>query len=65
MQLIKVVHKYKKLAKQEFLALCASAVILDFALEVTSVFKYLKEGAKRMEPSFSHWFTVARPEAIH
>lgn len=54
MQLIRVVYKYKKLAKQEFLALCASAVILDFALQVTSVFKYLKEGTKRMEPSFSH-----------
>lgn len=64
MQLIKAVDKYTKLVKQEFLALCASAVIPDFALEVTRVFKYLKEAAKKMEPGLSHWFTVARPEAM-
>lgn len=52
-----------KVGQQELLALCASAVILGFASEVTSVFKCLKEDAERMEPSFSHWFTVVRPEA--
>lgn len=49
---------------RDFGSMCFK-LIVDFALEVTSVFKYLKEGAKRMKPSFSHWFTVARPEAIH
>lgn len=64
MQLIKVAHKYTELVKQELLARRASAVILGFSLEVTTVFKYLKEGAKRMEPGFSHWLTAARPGAM-
>lgn len=53
-----------KVSQQEVLAQHASAVILGFALEVTSVYKYLKEGAKRMEPGCFHWFTEAKPEAM-